>query len=305
MKRFITVFMLICIFASMLVVSAYAEEPTRVGVLEVLKAEVSYKDLNNGTQPREGFRITFRSQYSDGSIAKDYTTVRIELFSGTTYLGVVKPQLGNKDNNNDSDFHSPDGKLLKMDTNNYYTPTANFVIWGTVSDSWSAEWATLPTDTLLPDSAVVYVDGESASLSFNTIGASNGKSTGDLVALTAPVAVRDGNGNRFYNSLEEAVAAANDGATIELRDKKTYTLPKTDKKLTIKAAGGASEADVTVKADFPVANMSNLNLNGVTVEAPAPVYVPATADNSQMGLWCVLFAALAVTAMLTRKKRSA
>lgn len=50
---------------------------------------------------------------------------------------------------------------------------------------------------------------------------------------------------------------------------------------------------------------TSISLSAEVIVDGGPVPVPATADNSQMGLWCVLFAALAVTAMLSRKKRSA
>lgn len=268
--------------------------------------------------------MQFRSKYTADSakyteggkdfyaIAMDYTTVKVELYSDVL-LAVAKPVPGVKTNTEDSDFFvlENDKRLFHDTASN--SPGANFVIWGGPSDSWNISWVNLPTVTRQPNKAIVYIDDATLTVDIDGFAdSSDGKTATTLTAVTSPIALREGNTNRFFDNINDAVAAASDNAVIEIRVPGTYVIENADKitkKLTIEAEV-AKKADVIVKSDVPVANNDNLNLDGVTVDAPPPppanpYGVPSTADNSNMPLWSVLFIAFAAVALLTGKKRRA
>lgn len=236
MKKLISVLMLICIMASFCTVSAFAVTDITV------KGDVYEEQFYfNVTSEREaiGFNMFFPETESFETSA-----IVIELYSGETLMSTTT-----------------NAKALTANK----SLTVNIVFAGKASSSWNTVWNEFVTDLVLPDSVVITANGYT-----ETFGLKNQSNKVPTLVTSKPVYLSE-NGTviGFYDTIDEAIEAASDGATIEIRKEGTYVLPETDKSLTIKTRG-ISKDKVTIKSDVPVADKGNLNLDGVTVDAPPP-----------------------------------
>ena len=240
MKRFISVLMLICIFASMLTVNAFAV--TDITVKGDVKENTYYFNV---TSDREaiGFNIVFPAPETFNAGA-----IEIKLYSGETPLSTTS---------NSSE--------LTANT----SLTANIVFYGKPSGSWNTTWTNYITETLLPTKAVITANGLTKEFAVG-----NQSGTVPTLSSSKPVTVMNGSSLvGYYNTLNEALAAAPTGAVVELKEGEYQMVSTSNKNLTIKGASGTNKANVKVKANTVTAHHGcSINFADLTIVAPNADY---------------------------------
>ena len=152
--------------------------------------------------------------------------------------------------------------------------TANIVLWGEESGSWINEIHVAPTELNVPNKIEVYADGVLTDSYTHESGTVLGTNLEKYLALECVKKFAAKVGEDYYETLADAVAAAEAGQTVTLLKDATIATTINGAGLTIEGEGhtltytgsGASARAIDVKSE---SNGANLTVKNLTIDCTA------------------------------------